>query len=179
MARRGRLFGKYVWLCGGLVSVALLANGLIEVYFSYREHQEALVTLEREKALAAATRIEQFIREIERQVGWASQPVAIGPPTVEQRRLDLLRLLRQAPAITEVSQLDKTGREELRVSRLAMDVVGSRTDFSRDPRFTSPKTGHPYLGPVYFRNGSEPYMTLAVSGAGGGVTAAEVNLKLI
>jgi len=179
VARRGRLFGKYVWLCGGLVSVALLANGLIEVYFSYREHQEALVTLEREKALAAATRIEQFIREIERQVGWASQPVAIGPPTVEQRRLDLLRLLRQAPAITEVSQLDKTGREELRVSRLAMDVVGSRTDFSRDPRFTGPKTGHPYLGPVYFRNGSEPYMTLAVSGAGGGVTAAEVNLKLI
>ena len=36
-------------------------------------------------------------------------------------------------------------------------------------------------GPVYFRSGSEPYMTVAVAGSGGrnGVTLAEVNLKLV
>ena len=45
--------------------------------------------------------------------------------TLEPRRFDALRLLRQVPAITELAQLDSTGKEQLRVSRLAMDVVGS------------------------------------------------------
>jgi len=34
------------------------------------------------------------------------------------------------PAITELTQLDAAGKERLRVSRLAMDVVASGGDFS-------------------------------------------------
>ena len=40
---RGRLFWKYVVLFAGLVSAALLASGLVELYFSYRENLAALV----------------------------------------------------------------------------------------------------------------------------------------
>ena len=92
-----------------------------------------------------------------------------------------VRLLRQVPAITELSQLDATGQEQLRVSRLAMDVVGSEHDFSKDPKFTEAVAHKVYYGPVYFRRESEPYMTLALAGDGrdAGVTVAEVNLKLI
>ena len=37
-----------------------------------------------------------------------------------------------------------------------------------------------FYGPVYFRKGTEPYMTIArPAGSGGGVTAAEVNLKFV
>ena len=68
---RGRLFLKYVVLFVSLVSGALLASGLIEIYFSFQENKAALVGIQREKALAAAAKIEQFIKEIERQVGWA------------------------------------------------------------------------------------------------------------
>ena len=37
------------------------------------------------------------------------------------------------------------------------------------------------MSPVYFRKESEPYLTMAIAGAGrsGGVTVAEVNLKFI
>jgi hypothetical protein len=45
-------------LFAGLVSGALLTSGLVEVYFSYKENQAALVAIQREKALGAATRIE-------------------------------------------------------------------------------------------------------------------------
>jgi signal transduction histidine kinase/HAMP domain-containing protein len=178
---RGRLFRKYVVLVVGLVSGALLASGLIEIYFSYRENRAALVAVQQEKALAAASRIEQFIKEIERQVGWASQPqLGPRPATLDLRRFDFLRLLRQVPAITEISQLDVSGREQLRVSRLAMDVVGSQADFSADPSFRDARAGKTYFGPVYFRKESEPYMTLAIAGSGAaGVTVAEVNLKFI
>ncbi|MGH7265064.1 MAG: GAF domain-containing protein, partial [Candidatus Rokuibacteriota bacterium] len=179
---RGHLFRKYVVVIVTLVGGTLLTSGLVEIYFSYQENKAALVAVQREKALGVAAKIEQFIREIERQVGWTSQaPWTAGAVTIEQRRFDSLRLLRQVPAITEVSHLDPSGREQLRVSRLAMDVVGSQQDFSRDPKFTRAKASRIYLSPVYFRKESEPYLTLALAGSGpdAGVTAAEVNLKFI
>ncbi|MBI3456704.1 MAG: GAF domain-containing protein [Candidatus Rokubacteria bacterium] len=178
---RGRLFRKYVVLFVSVVGSALLASGLLEIYFSYQENKAALVAIQREKALAAASKIEQFIKEIERQVGWASQPQIGVRATLDQRRFDFLRLLRQVPAVTEISLLDATGQEQLRVSRLAMDVVGSQADFSRDPKFLEAKPGTTYHGPVYFRKESEPYMTIAIAGRGedAGVTVAEVNLKFI
>ena len=83
------------------------------------------------------------------------------------RRIDYLRLLRLVPAITELSYLDASGREQLRLSRLTIDVTGSQTDYSRDPRFTVPKSGRIYYGPVYFRKESEPYMTIAMPGGRG------------
>jgi len=182
MRPRGRLLGRYVVFFAGLVCVALLASGLIELYFSYQENKAALVAVQREKAQAAAGRIEQFIREIERQMGWTTQPVlAAGAAGLEQRRVDFLRLQRQVPPITELSYLDASGHEQLRVSRLAMDVLGSQTDLSRDPKFVQARAARVYYGPVTFRKESEPYMTLALAGSGqeAGVTVAEVNLKFI
>jgi signal transduction histidine kinase len=177
---RGRLFRKYVGLFLAVVCIALLTNGLSEIVFSFQEHKTSLIRIQREQAEAAAAKISQFIKEIESQVGWTTQlPWSAG--TIDQRRFDGLRLLRQVPAITELSQLDSTGREQLRVSRLAMDVVASKADFSKDPKFAEAVAHKVYYGPVYFRRESEPYMTLALTGTrrDAGVSVAEVNLKLI
>ena len=182
MKPRGRLFRQYAIVLAGLVSGPLLASGTIGVYLSYQQNKTALVAIQREKAGAAANRIEGFFKEIERQIFWTAQP-QLGPraQAMDQRRVDYLRLQRQAPAITEISHLDAEGREQLRVSRLAMDVVGGGTDLSREPKFLEAKAGKVYYGPVYFRKESEPYMTIAMAGAGrdAGVTVAEVNLKFI
>jgi signal transduction histidine kinase len=178
--RRGRLFHKYVALFMAVVSAALLASGLLEIWFSYGEHKDALARVQREQAEAAAARIGQFVKEIEGQIGWTTQlPWSAG--ALEQRRFDALRLLRQVPAITELAQLDANGREQLRVSRLAMDVIGSQADLSQEPKFAEAVARKVYRGPVYFRRESEPYMTLAVAGQrrDAGVSVAEVNLKFI
>jgi len=176
----GQLFRKYVLLFMGLVSAALLVNAAIGLFFTYREDVSLLGNLQLEKADAATQRIEQFLGEIEREVGWTTY-MQWAAGTLEQRRFDYFLLLRQVPAITEISQLDSAGKEQLKVSRLAMDVVGSQADFSKDPRFTEALAHKLWLGPVYFRNGSEPYLTMAVARAGhdAGVTVVEVNLKLI
>src|SRR5438105_15350482 len=145
----GPLFRKYVALFLAVVCVALLSNGLFEIWFSYREHKTSLIRIQREQAEAAAAKIGQFIREIESQVGWTTQlPWSAG--TIDQRRFDGLRLLRQVPAITELSQLDATGKEQLRVSRLAMDVVASQTEFMNDAKFNEAVTKKVYYGPGYF-----------------------------
>ncbi|MGA7450874.1 MAG: GAF domain-containing protein, partial [Rhodoplanes sp.] len=177
---RNRLFFKYVVLFVSVVGFALLASGLFEAYFYYRDYKSALVRIQREQAEAAAAKINQFIKEIENQLGWTTQLPWSGG-SIEQRRFDALRLLRQVPAITELSQLDETGKERLRVSRLAMDVVDSGADFSMDAKFADALKHKVYYGPVYFRRESEPYMTLAIAGSrrGAGVSVAEVNLKLI
>jgi len=177
---RGRLFRKYVSFFVAAIALALLLNGASEIWFSYQEHKASLIRIQREQAEAAAAKIGQFIREIESQIGWTTQlPWAAG--ALEQRRFDALRLLRQVPAITELAQLDASGREQLRVSRLAMDVVGSGTDYSKDAKFTEAVAHKIYYGPVYFRRESEPYMTLAMAGTrkDAGVSVAEVNLKFI
>jgi signal transduction histidine kinase len=177
---RSRLFTKYVALFVAVVGIALLSNGIFEVFFYYREHKAALIRIQHEQAEAAAAKISQFIKEIESQLGWTTQlPWSAG--SIEQRRFDALRLLRQVPAITELAQVDSTGKERLRVSRLAMDVVDSGLDLSKDPKFTEAVAHKVYYGPVYFRRESEPYMTLALAGTrkDAGVSIAEVNLKLI
>jgi signal transduction histidine kinase len=176
----GPLFRKYVALFLAVVFVVLLINGLFEIGFTYQQHKVSLIRIQREQAEAAAAKIGQFIKEIESQVGWTTQlPWSTG--TMDQRRFDGSRVLRQVPAITELAQLDATGKEQLRQSKLAMDVQNSQIDFSHEAKFAEAVAKKVYYGPVYFRRESEPYMTLALAGIrrDAGVSVAEVNLKLI
>jgi len=174
---RGRLFLKYVALVVSVVCIALLANGLFSIWFSYRDQKASLVGIQGEKAALAAVQIGQFVKDIEGQLGWMTQSpwLALTP---EERRIDALRLLRQVPAITELALVDETGREQLRVSRTAMDAIGSRRDLSNEPAVVEAIARRVYYGPVYFRRGSEPYFTLALASGrrNGGVAVAEVNL---
>ena len=121
----GRLFRKYILLFVLLVGGALLASGTLQLWFSYEENKAALARVQREKALSAADRIEGFIDEITRQIGWTAR-AQWDRSVIEQRRVEYLQLLRQASAVTEISHLDSKGYEELMVSRLAMDVIGDK-----------------------------------------------------
>ncbi|HYI84247.1 MAG TPA: ATP-binding protein [Acetobacteraceae bacterium] len=164
----------------GLVAVALLANGAVNMWLSYEEASASAVQVQREKAQAAAERVAQFVGEIESQMGWTTR-AEWARVSLDQRRYDLIRLLRQTPAIMEVLFVDGSGREQLRLSRLEPDVVGSGADLSADPRFARTVADRVWYGPVYFQRGSEPYMTLSIAHAGRnpGVTSVAVNLKLI
>jgi len=177
---RSRLFIKYVALLVSVVVLALVANGAFEVWFSFQEQKAALTHIQHQQAEAAADKIEEFVTQIQSQLGWTTQ-LPWTNATLDQRRFDALRLLRQVPAITELAQIDASGHEQLKVSRLTMDVVGSGIDYSNKPEFTEAVKNKVYYGPVYFRRESEPYMTISLAGARpeNGVSIAQVNLKLI
>ena len=180
VSRHGRLFRKYLLLILTLVSGALLASGAISVYFSYQEHKAAIGNLQQEKAVSAASRIEQYIRQIQQQLAFAALP-QLDASDVELRRIEFLKLLRQVPEVTDIAQVDGDGRERVLVSRLGMDVLNSGKDRAAEPAFRGAKRGQPWVGPVYFRKETEPYMTIAIrSGSDTGpVTIADVNLKFI
>jgi signal transduction histidine kinase len=177
---RGQLFRKYFLLILGLVCGALLISGGIGLYFAYQENKVALASLQREKAAAAAARIEQFVSQIEQQLAFAALP-QLGAEGFDQRRIEFLKLLRVAHAVTDITQIDARGREQLFESRLGMSVAGSGKDRSQEPAFKNARPGQTWFGPVYFRKETEPYMSIAVRSGGeaGAVTVADVNLKFI
>jgi signal transduction histidine kinase len=177
---RGRLFRKYFLLILALVCGALLLSGGIGIYFSYQENKFSLSSLQREKAVAAAARIEQFIRQIEQQLAYAALP-QLGAEGLEQRRVEFLKLLRLVPAVTDIAQIDAKGREQLAVSRLGMDRIESNVDLSQEPAYKGAKPEQTWFGPVYFRKETEPYLSIAVRSKSdaGAVTVADVNLKFI
>lgn len=178
--RGSRLPRKYATMILALVGGALVISSAIGAYFSYQEMRAGLLALGREKAESAAGRIDQFVREIERQIGWTTLPHASsGVDALEMRRLDFVKLLRQVPAITEVVEIDPAGREQMRLSRLEMDALGPGANRATDPRFLGVRGGETYFGPVYFRKETEPYMAIAVPSGRGGAIAVEVNLKFI
>jgi signal transduction histidine kinase/putative methionine-R-sulfoxide reductase with GAF domain len=177
---RSRLFRKYVGLLIAVVGLALAVNSAVEIWFRYQDQRDSLLYVQRWQAESAASQIGQSIREIENDIGWTTQ-LPWASNTLDDRRFDALRLLRQVPAITEIVQADANGREQLRVSRVEPDRVAGGTDISNDPAFSEAMAHKVYYGPVYFRNESEPYMTLSLAGARRdmGVTIAQVNLKFI
>src|SRR5215475_2717585 len=154
-----RQFLSVVGLGGAAAALGGAAAWLAEQGRRYGRERALRLQMLHLQAQAIAAETGQFIEGIKSQVGWTTQ-LPWSDQYIEQRRFDALRLLRQAPAITDFAQLDSSGKEQLRVSRLAMDVVGSQTDFSQDPKFTEAVVRKVYYGPVYFRRQSEPFMTL-------------------
>jgi two-component system, NtrC family, sensor kinase len=164
----------------GLVSLVLLVSAGVSCLLGYHEAEEAAIRIQQEKAQDAARWIGHVVEDIEEQLGWTTPPQWDALP-LEQRRYDFIRLLREVPAISEVTEIDGSGKEVLKVSRLAPDVVASGADDANKARFVEARANGVWYSPVYFRNHSEPYMTIAVAHAGqhAGVTAARVDLRFI
>ena len=181
-ARRPRrpLFQKYFIVLFVAVVVPLLANGASEAWFGYRDQKVMLSQRLRAEAGSAAGKIEGFLDDITDQLQWTVQlPWREGSD--ERHRFDVLRLMRQLPAVVEVMLVDGNGVERLHVSRVDPDNVDSGIDRTNDPAVDGARSHRIWYGPVSLYSGSEPHMTVAVSGARAnyGVTVAVINLKLI
>src|SRR5207237_7384717 len=115
---------------------------------------------------AAAARIEQFIKDIERQIAFSPLPLAdlLAASRLEQR-VELSKLLRQMPAIAEASLLDRSGHELAYVSRLALDAEGSGRDWTAVVAVAGRRPGSAYFGPVHLRKGAEQSLTRAGVGS--------------
>ncbi len=175
----GGLVRKYVIVIVLLVAGSLTFTGAVQIYALYEQSRSDLERIEAGQAATTAGKISTFVRGIETQMRWVMAPAGLGQIPIAERRSGYERLLVQEPSITDVGYLDASGRERLRVSRLALTVVDSAVDLSRDASFVETRKGKTYFGPVHFRGGSEPYMTVAQPEPNGGVTVAETNLKFI
>ena len=179
-APRRPLFRKYFAVLSIAVAAPLVIHGAIEAWFGYRDQRELLDVRLRVEANSAAAKIVDFLDAVRNQLGWLVQ-LPLQSSNLHEHRLDAQRLLRQVPAVVDVTRIDGQGREQLEVSRIGGDVIGSGQDFSAHPAFSLARRDRAWFGPVTLNRGSEPYMEVAVSGnhAAAGLAMATINLKLI
>jgi adenylate cyclase len=170
---------KYFLALFAAVVVPLLVNGASEAWFGYQDQRTMLDARLVVEVSAAAKRIQGFLDGIRSQMQWALQPWTSA--SVEDHRIDALRLLRQVPAIAELTLIDGAGIERLTVSRTRPDAIGPGIDRSTDPAVSGARAAHSWYGPVTLNRGSEPYMTVAIAGnrPSVGVAVAQINLTLI
>jgi two-component system, NtrC family, sensor kinase len=177
-----RLIWKYAVVVVTLVAAAIISVGLTELYFSYHDSKKALTRVERDKALSAATSIEQLMQKLSLELDAVAQPtIKQGAAGLAERKQDFHRLLDHEEFVSQLSYLDSTGKEQVRTSPLEIDRIRSRIDFSRRAEFLRARAEHRFLGRVYFQHGSRPHMTISVAerGAGHGVVVAEIDLSFV
>lgn len=162
------------------MALLLVGSNAIDIWWSYRDQESLLARVHRTHSDAAAARISDFVRGIEAQLSWMTHRAWSGS-NPEQRHLEALRLLRQVPSVTELRLIDDNGREQVKVSRLAKDEVGTGIDRSRDADYLAALEHKTHYGSVRFRSGSEPYLPIALRGErrAAGVVIAEIDLRFV
>lgn len=177
---RRSLFQKYFVVLFIAVGVPLLANGVSNAWFGYRDQRAMLDALLRTEAASAAVRIGSFLDGIRDQLSWTVRQ-AWSAGAQDRHRLDALGVLRQVPAVVSITLVDGDGSERLFVSRIDLNRTASGVDRSRDPAVSGARSARIWYGPVIYYHDSEPFMTIAVAGnrRATGVAVAEINLKLI
>jgi signal transduction histidine kinase len=189
--KRGRLVRHYFLISLVLISGGLITSGLSELYFRYRESVVDLVRLQQEITAGAASKIEQFIQEIERTTRGVAKSRDITEKGLSpEYRFELRRLLAIAPAITEAVAIDSDGISRVTVSRFTRFLPGDEqinsalSALQPAPALQLAKEGKSYFGPINFHRDSEPHVTIAVPieryvGRAIGILQVQVNLKYV
>jgi len=177
---KGSLFRKYAAVLMLFVGIVLIAGGAAEVAFNYAETRAQVELRQDVEARAAASRIRDYLKGIEMQVrDVAGLPWGLLKP--QGRRDEFHRLLKLVPAIAEIRSVDGQARERVHVSRIDLDELDSGKPVANNTAFGHARVAGVYYSHTYFKDGSEPYITIAVreSGPERWITLAEVNLKFV
>jgi signal transduction histidine kinase len=177
---RSGLFRKYAAALMLLVGGTLIASGLVEMVLIYRGTMAATAALQRSEVRTAVIRIEQYLDAIRAHIlDVSGLPWQSGLLEPRDRRDEFHRLMKLVAPISELRHFDARARERVKVSRIELDEIDSDRDGSDNDNLVQARTRGVHYSPTYFKDGSEPYMTLAVADreAPLSVTLAEVNLK--
>src|SRR5207248_5241599 len=94
-----------------------------------------------------------FVEDLEKTMRASTQTQGIVTSGLTQEfRFELIKLLKVAPAITEVVAVDAEGREQVKVSRVRTTLPDDLKDRSTDEAFKRGRSGKSYSGKVYFRS---------------------------
>jgi signal transduction histidine kinase len=183
--RHGRLLRHYFLISVLSIAGALIASGLLEIYFRYQDSMEQLAFRQREAANIAALKIQMFIHDIETAMKAATKYQNTGSQELTaDYEFELKKLFYLAPAITEAAVVSVDGIARAHISRSRAVTAEAKRNFSGSAAFQTALQGQSYFGPVYFVRESEPYITVALpleryAGRVVGVLQAEVNLKYV
>jgi signal transduction histidine kinase/CheY-like chemotaxis protein len=177
-AARQSLLWKYTAHLGGLVSVLLVVSGALGGAFAYRESVSALQNLQQTRALFAAVQIDSFLKRQQKALlGIVTKLDTMDEVETEYLRIEVIALLRYHPEISDLRWIDSGGRLRFSMSRYGIEARPVERGASDLPHGM---TSGIHVSPVYFRQQTEPYVTVAALAVDRGpVLEAEVNLRFV
>jgi signal transduction histidine kinase/ActR/RegA family two-component response regulator len=175
------LFRRYVITLAGLVSVSVLTVGSILAVYHYSQDRQRAHEVQTAEARAASASIDAYLRDIEAVLRSLSGRLAEGSATGrEAQARDFRDALKFEPAILNIRALDSGFRETNFVSRLDADRVESKLEQPAIQDFLKDCTAPFCYGPVFVRDQTEPYVTVATQAHPSGETlAAEISVRYI
>jgi adenylate cyclase len=179
-ALKSSLFRRYFTALFIVVAIPLLIKSISDAWFGYRDQRAMLDALLRTQAMSAASRIENFLFDIRDQLHWTvHEPWSAA--SAGEHYLDLVRLMRQVPAVWSVALVDSAGREKLYLSRIDLNRIPSGRDYSKNPAFIETRLGRPWMSPMEYLGDADPRMSIAVAAdrRNGDTAIADINLTLI
>src|ERR1051325_5064786 len=134
--RRGRLLRHYFLFSALLIAGGLIASGVLETDFRYRESMEQLAFQQREAANVAALKIQTFIHDIETAMKAATKYQSTsGQEITADYEFELKKLFYLAPAITEAAVVSVDGIALAHISRSRAVTADAERKFSGSAAF--------------------------------------------
>ena len=157
----GRLFRKYAIIMVALVGGAVVATGLVQLYFSYQANRQALLLVQAETAGPIAQNIRLKLSGITGTVTDALVKAQPQPYSSGQWQSFYVNLLKQLPDATDIWMLDGSRVQQVHVSRQVPGfLVDPRLDLvNGQPRNWSnefPQTAQPGPYHVTFASPGSP-----------------------
>jgi adenylate cyclase len=160
---RRSLFRKYFLVLFAAVVFPLAASGISNTWFSYVDQRAILSALLHSEATSATEKIESFLDGINVPLGSVIPQDGSAMASAKQLRLLAVRAMHQVPGILSISVVDGTGMERLHISRTGSNRTEGGADRSGDPAVVGATTAKVWYGPVTYRHGSEPSITMAMA----------------
>ncbi|MFZ6765583.1 ATP-binding protein [Undibacterium sp. Di26W] len=185
MNLRQSLFHKYLSVLSAMVCGTLLLASMAQIALSvYQQRQRTDELLVAESRLATV-QIQSFLSSIVASMNWVldyDQPGA--QLKLGEVRDEGHRLLRKTPSLTQLRYVDAHACVLLELSRIQVDRSLSCGDTPLSPQERSllaqAHRDKVAYGPVLFRDGSVPYVEVAVAARGrGGALMAQIDLRQI
>src|ERR1700733_7519715 len=175
------LFRRYVATLAGLVSVSVLTVGSILAFYHYSQDQQRAHEVQTAEARAASASIDAYLRDIEGVLrslsGRLSEGAAAGR---DAQARDFRDALKFEPAILNIRSLNTGFRETNFVSRLDPDRIDSNVLQPSIENLLQGCAAAFCYGPVFVRDQTAPYVTVAIHGNGSKETlAAEISVRFI
>lgn len=176
---RRRLLFKYSAFVFLAAAVVLVASWLVASWVVWREQRRLIADAQVLRVRMASERIRNFLQDTEGRLRFLVTAPWLARDD-EDRRIDAIRVLRDAPAVSELTLIDASGREVTTIARTASDRPGSNVDWRTSQEFLGARRQRAWYGQVFFVQESEPSVRLAVAGGEpSNVALATVNLKHI
>ena len=176
---RRKLLLKYTAFVFFAAAAVLVASWIAASWIAWREQRQLVSDAQVLRVRMASERIRHFLQDTEGRLRFLVSAPWLARDD-EDRRIDAIRVMRDAPAVSELTLIDASGREVTTIARTASDRPGSSTDWRTTPEFLGARSQRAWYGPVFFVRESEPSVRLAVAtGEAGYVALATVNLKHI